>query len=926
MATEKITLTSIQNRSASDYNFITTGDPLTGFDTATGPPELSVNAFDTIGVTLNITNFFPGRLCRPEYRMAKDLTVLATIVANLANPLSSGPKEFILVSDNDTEAGFLEEKITDGSGILITNISESPGVESLQLDVRVKNSITIDSDQLQFINDELTPGTLNYYGTNVTGRKGWYSFTDIPMPAVTITDQDKSSDYLNEKVSDGEGILKTITETSNGEQTLDFSVRIKNSIEIDSDYLQFVNDENAPGNSKFYGTTVLGVKGWQTLPIKNSIEQDSEQLQFLNDSNAPGNSKFYGTSISGTKGWQALPIKKSIELDSEKLQLVNDEAIPGTSHYYGTDLSGNKGWHVFSSSTSNTVSVAIDDASSGFLNDKLVDGEGLLTTQNIESDGSQTLDIAVRVKNSIEIDADFLQLLNDETTPGNSKFYGTDLSGNKGWHNFSDAHMGTVSITIGDPSSGYLDDRIVDGDGILTTILNNSQGDQALEFSVKTKRSITIDSDSLQLVNDVDTPGNSKFYGTNNSGIRGWLDFPDVAGNTLSISSADLDSGYLDEKLIDGEGILTTIVTDTTGLQTLNLEVRTQKSIDINSDILEFINDELAPGNSKFYGTTVGGVKGWQALPIKNSIVLDTEQLQLVNDENAPGNQKYYGTNISGVKGFHTLAGGAVSITDTGSGYLEDKIEGHESIHITKENDSAFDEVLEVRLTSDEINPGNQKYYGTDEVGVKGWHDREFITGILGLGGFPDVESIGNDFPVLRRCTIHPSTGAVSNIGTSGDDIVFSGNGTSPDQQIIASKIWNNVWNDMADFQDLSDELLYGKCYYDTLEGAKICNVRCQQSVIGIASNTFGYALGSDENKVPIAVSGWVLACVDTTYVPGTPLTNSTEGNLTEMTLEEKRNYPERLIAIYKKKESKEYWGPENQKIKVDNRHWVKVR
>ena len=305
---------------------------------------------------------------------------------------------------------------------------------------------------------------------------------------------------------------------------------------------------------------------------------------------------------------------------------------------------------------------------------------------------------------------------------------------------------------------------------------------------------------------------------------------------------------------------------------------------------------------------------------------MDSEQLQLVNDANAPGNQKYYGTDINGIKGFHTLAGGAVSINDEGSGYLEDKIEGHQSVNITKENDSAFDEVLEVRLVSDETNPGNHKFYGTDESGIKGWHDREFFTNTLGLGGFPDVESIGNDFPVLRRCSIHPDTGVVSNVGVSGDDVVFSGNGTSADQQIIASKVWNNVWNDMADFQDLGDDLLYGKCYYDTINGAKICNVKCQESVIGIASNTFGYALGSDKNKVPIAVSGWVLACVDKEYKIGTPLTNDINGNLTEMTLEEKQNYPERIVAIYKKKEEKEYWGPEGKQIDVNGRHWVKVK
>ncbi len=145
----------------------------------------------------------------------------------------------------------------------------------------------------------------------------------------------------------------------------------------------------------------------------------------------------------------------------------------------------------------------------------------------------------------------------------------------------------------------------------------------------------------------------------------------------------------------------------------------------------------------------------------------------------------------------------------------------------------------------------------------------------------------------------------------------------------IAEKIWNAVWNDYADLQLLNDEYIPGKAYIDTLDGAKLCTQRCQMSVIGIASDTFAHAVGkrSDIKQLPIAVAGWVLAFVDKEYPCGTPLTNDENGNLTEMTLEEKRNYPERLIGIYKRKEMEEEFGPENSnKIKVNGRHWIKVK
>lgn len=143
-----------------------------------------------------------------------------------------------------------------------------------------------------------------------------------------------------------------------------------------------------------------------------------------------------------------------------------------------------------------------------------------------------------------------------------------------------------------------------------------------------------------------------------------------------------------------------------------------------------------------------------------------------------------------------------------------------------------------------------------------------------------------------------------------------------------AEKVWNSVWNDYADFQLLNDELIPGKCYFDTEDGAKICNQRCQLSVIGLATDTFAQAVGvrDDQAQLPIAVAGWALAFVDKQYPCGTPLTNNENGELTEMTLEEKRNYPERIVGIYKRLEHDKEFGTSSKKIQVNGRHWVKVK
>ena len=40
---------------------------------------------------------------------------------------------------------------------------------------------------------------------------------------------------------------------------------------------------------------------------------------------------------------------------------------------------------------------------------------------------------------------------------------------------------------------------------------------------------------------------------------------------------------------------------------------------------------------------------------------------------------------------------------------------------------------------------------------------------------------------------------------------------------------------------------------------------------------------------------------------------------------EEKYKYPERIVAIYKKHALQEYFGTNDNKIKINGRNWVKI-
>lgn len=179
------------------------------------------------------------------------------------------------------------------------------------------------------------------------------------------------------------------------------------------------------------------------------------------------------------------------------------------------------------------------------------------------------------------------------------------------------------------------------------------------------------------------------------------------------------------------------------------------------------------------------------------------------------------------------------------------------------------------------------------------------------------------------------STGIeISNDGSSWSGVLEPGQDAPAGTAVLgyngyfhATRIYNAIYNDIVDFHDLNDELLSGKCYYDTPNGAKICNRRCKKGIIGMASDTYGFALGSPhKSKVPIAIGGWVLAFVDKKYETGTVLTNDKKGNLTKMKWWEKLFHPERIAGIYHKKEENEFWGPKENNIKVNGRHWIKVK
>ena len=147
---------------------------------------------------------------------------------------------------------------------------------------------------------------------------------------------------------------------------------------------------------------------------------------------------------------------------------------------------------------------------------------------------------------------------------------------------------------------------------------------------------------------------------------------------------------------------------------------------------------------------------------------------------------------------------------------------------------------------------------------------------------------------------------------------------TTTSYHLYASAVHNAVWNDLADCIEVPEntDLEFGYCY--SWNGDKVEKTsRKSKNCIGIHSNTAGLFMGEKPTKtIQTAVAGFALAYVDKIYPEGTPLTWSDNGKLTKCTVLKRVLHPERVIATFYKEEKQESWHG----VKVNNRHWVKVR
>ena len=96
------------------------------------------------------------------------------------------------------------------------DLDKTSRVYGLSSDVTVKNSIEIDSGDLQLVGDLLTPSDNNYYGTNREGEKGFFSFQSFNV------NLDSSESSVTVATLNG----RTVWTVTHGLNSLDVSVEV----------------------------------------------------------------------------------------------------------------------------------------------------------------------------------------------------------------------------------------------------------------------------------------------------------------------------------------------------------------------------------------------------------------------------------------------------------------------------------------------------------------------------------------------------------------------------------------------------------------------------------------------------------------------------------------------------------------------------
>ncbi len=141
--------------------------------------------------------------------------------------------------------------------------------------------------------------------------------------------------------------------------------------------------------------------------------------------------------------------------------------------------------------------------------------------------------------------------------------------------------------------------------------------------------------------------------------------------------------------------------------------------------------------------------------------------------------------------------------------------------------------------------------------------------------------------------------------------------------------LFGAAWNDYAEYRQKKNinGIPYGKVVIENGDDTVSFATERLQPCGQIISDTFGFILGPEENGLPIALCGRVLAYPyedRNKFNIGDAVCTGPNGTVSKMTREEIREWPDRILGYVSSIPQYDIWEEKN--IVVDGRIWIKVK
>jgi len=469
---------------------------------------------------------------------------------------------------------FTAERAQDAVGSALTDtdtvdLTYTDASDTITADVRIQKSITSDVNGIELDGDSAAPGNSKYYGTDGAGAKGFHT---LPVTAA-LADPGSNGivvrTALNTTVARtlAEGTAITITDPDGvaGDPTINFdetaNLTLSGTVAFstayptgpggtpptsgslaDKAYVDAIASGVLPSSSVLVATTsalpactidgtfkILTASANGALPAQDGVTLIAGDSFLVKDQVTTANNGKYTVTDAGSAGtpW-ILTRLTNFDSAAEIIQGTASPVISGTTN-------GNSIWWLISSTvvTLGTDPIVFDflaygvspTASNGVIkvvNDfqaDLATNEGLALTAN---------QLKVDYDNStIGITGGKLALLN---VPAAAIGFDTD------------------DVPEGATNKYFTDERAQDAVGAMiadtqTVNLTYTDATPELKADVITQMSITADASGVKLSGDASTPGNTKYYGTDGSGTKGFYDIPTATQNLNDVLTIGNDAG-----------------------------------------------------------------------------------------------------------------------------------------------------------------------------------------------------------------------------------------------------------------------------------------------------------------------------------------------------------------------------------------------